>query len=206
MTKSIARHAACDVTLSSSSTSSSGTRMGFDPKEIGSSAQVYTSQGTVLFVDGASGELRHGSPETSPFNVALALDGEHVRICFYDGTSERTIACQPDCSARVDSGTVQANEETAGIASSLFTRLPTGGREFGLAAQGKFLCAEPAGQITLSRSECSDWGEIPHSNQCISAERYHNQLPNRRSSRAFFHYREARLDPIAPMSRRFLRA
>ena len=131
--------------------------MSFDPKEIGSSDIVYTSHGTVLFVDGASGELRHGSPETSPFNVALAFDGEHVRVCFYDGTSERTIACQPDCSARVDSGTLQANEETTAIASSLFTRLPIGGREFGLTAQGKFLCAEPAGQITLSRSECSDW-------------------------------------------------
>jgi hypothetical protein len=121
-----------------------------------SGKQLFTSHGTMIFVDTVSGELRHGPTVGSPCNVVLEREGDLARVRFSDADGRREFVFQPECSYLVSSDNVLANEATV-AAHTLFTCAVTGESEFGLTAGGKFLCAEPDGRITLSRSLCGTW-------------------------------------------------
>jgi FkbM family methyltransferase len=131
-------------------------RLWTDERQMGSGEQAFTSHGTVMFVDAASGELRHGSFETSPSNVALSRQGGTARIRFIGAGSEQNIACLPEYSAIVGSVRMRNTEVTAAT-SNVFTFVPAAGKEFGLRDGGRYLSAEPDGRITLSRSHFRDW-------------------------------------------------
>ncbi len=121
-------------------------------EQIGSNNRIFTSHGTIMFVDTASGELRHGLLERSPSNVIFVPEGEQARIKFCGVDSPQDIAFLPEYSAVV--GSEKAATHTK---SSVFFLVTTIGKEFALTERGKFLCAEPDGRITLSRSECKLW-------------------------------------------------
>jgi hypothetical protein len=121
-------------------------------QQTGSGTQLFTSHGTVIFVDPASGELRHGPPAGSPSNVVLVREGEQARIRFVDANGQQDIVFLPEYSAVI--GSDKAAAITFG---SVFSCAIVLGKEFGLNECGKFLCAEPDGRITLSRFECNRW-------------------------------------------------
>jgi len=127
----------------------------YDYEQIGSNKSLFTSHGTVMFVDAASGELRHGRLEHRLPNVLLVCEGEQVRLKWVDTDNHQDIACLSKYSAVV--GSEKVRETAADITGSVFTYVRTTGKEFGLTQNGLFLSAEPDGRITLSRSTCEDW-------------------------------------------------
>jgi FkbM family methyltransferase len=114
--------------------------------------RVFTAQGTVLFVDPITRELRHAVPETSPRNAGLQLDGERgTFMCVADG-ARQPVVCGRDRSWSISNA--EASEAPTVIKLARMARGWTG-----LTANGLFLCAEADGRVTLSRKACES-GEI----------------------------------------------
>ena len=111
--------------------------------------RVFTAFGTVLYVDAASGELRHGAADSSPANVIFLADGQRGRIAFAGGGALRSIACEADGSR------LAPGPDPAPGASLDILRLNEAW--VGLHLDNVFLCAEPDGRITLSRPHCQTW-------------------------------------------------
>jgi GR25 family glycosyltransferase involved in LPS biosynthesis len=107
-----------------------------------SPARVVTAYGSVLYVDIASGELRHGPPESSPANAILVRDGKRGRILHQEGASRAPIAFEDDCCLTAERGLeiVELNNELVA-----------------LKGYDLFLCAELDGRISLSRSQALLW-------------------------------------------------
>ena len=122
-------------------------------------ARLFTIWGTVLYVDGESGELRHGpidnSPENAAFLAAPAGDPLYRQgsiVHRRDGMCEPVAFVAERC---VSIGKLQADDAPAAT-----TRLELVPLERGLTAMRRenlFLSAEPDGRVTLSRKWCSIW-------------------------------------------------
>jgi hypothetical protein len=128
--------------------------------------RLFSSWGTVLYVDVASEELRHGPVDRSPANARFAADGADGQIMYQTAGSFRPIAFGVDrCRAIERIGT---SDEAASPAVFELVRL----REqwVGLKADGLFLCAEPDGRVTLSRQACSAWESFLPSGSTLSPE------------------------------------
>ncbi len=120
--------------------------------------RVYTSWGTVLFYDPASGQLRHGAIDTSPDNVGLEADsfsGSSLRASLVElsGDLRRPIV------ALADQTLSRPNEGNADSLSKqiVFNVISLEDAIVGLEAGGLFLSAQPDGRITLSRRWCRRW-------------------------------------------------
>lgn len=122
-------------------------------------ARIYTSWGTVLYVDGASGQLRHGPIETSPENAVIAAEPAPAgasrwgRIVHTASGVCEAIVCRAErslCASRAD----RIDDEGQ---ATLLELVALDRGLVALRADGQFLCAEPSGAITLSRSMCSVW-------------------------------------------------
>lgn len=122
-------------------------------------ARLFTSFGTVLYVD-PSGELRHGPIESSPANavfVAVGGGAGPVRsgsiVHLASGGAEEPIACSAEAcrpASSVEGGAAAGGAitlELIAVERSLIA----------LRADGKFLSADPAGPVRLSRPVCSNW-------------------------------------------------
>jgi hypothetical protein len=126
-----------------------------DSARVGS--RVYTTHGTVLYVDGISRELRHGPIVSSPVNALFLPDGSHGRIMYDAGDSLQALSCSSGRSELLACAEAQ-DSETDDTTRSLpleVVRLDLG--LIGLRARDLFLCAEPDGRLTLSRPHCSSW-------------------------------------------------
>jgi len=122
-------------------------------------ARIFTTRGTVLYVDPISGELRHGATETSPENAVLVAESMETGaggwgriVCTANGRCE-SIICRAALSV-CESRAYGADRETGATRLEL---LPLERGLIALRADGQFLCAEPTGRITLSRPVCSLW-------------------------------------------------
>lgn len=116
-------------------------------------SRLFTTHGTVLYVNPVSGELRHGPIESSPANARLLLEGPHGRIVHDSAGSLRPIVCLAHRSHTIES--IGDGERAA--APTVFELVTLYQRWIGLEAEGIFLCAEPDGRVTLSRETCSSW-------------------------------------------------
>ncbi|TGV81491.1 hypothetical protein EN792_034360, partial [Mesorhizobium sp. M00.F.Ca.ET.149.01.1.1] len=118
--------------------------------------RVFTSGGTVLYIDLAAGELRHGDAATSPANVIFVADaastGSSSRgwLGFDNGRTWEPIACLPHRS-------FLASLETKSAEGTLLEVIQLERGLVGFTARSAFVCAEPDGRITLSRPVCSAW-------------------------------------------------
>jgi len=118
-------------------------------------ARVFTVFGTVLYV-GPDGVLRHGDVETVASNAFLAAApgfgpaGRSVRLTWRAGGVERPIDRRDD-----DLGVSTCAGETSAAPSLQLVPLERG--LFGLKRGDNYLCAEPDGRVTASRSTCSTW-------------------------------------------------
>ncbi|RUX19293.1 hypothetical protein EOA27_11755 [Mesorhizobium sp. M2A.F.Ca.ET.037.01.1.1] len=118
--------------------------------------QLFTSHGTIVFVDPSSGEVRHGTFEHSPQNTLLVQQGALARLKFTEAGIDKEIVYLRDYSAIVGSKKFDS-PDVLNILPGTLTPKIFRGREFGLEKGGKFLCAEPDGRITLSRPACETW-------------------------------------------------
>ena len=130
--------------------------------------QIMTHNGHVVFVDTSMGQLLHGAPSSCPRNVFLAICGATGYLLHIAADGQRRsihVTAEPPrhppdvMTASLDQW-IQAFRlvEVAGAE-------PAG---FALSCDGLFLCAEPNGQVTLSRPRLGLWerfhlGEPPAS-------------------------------------------
>ena len=158
--------------------------------------RVFTSHGTVMFVDTRSGELRHGPLEISPPNVALVHEGQHARLTFVRPEAQDDIACLRDYSGVINSEKLKEHNDTPG---SVFRFVSTPTEEFALTDGSRFVCAENDGRVTLSRSMSGRWEKFHTSNARnrdgsvssneIRGKQIHFFVANRRDHIQAHHYR-----------------
>jgi hypothetical protein len=133
-------------------------------------SRLFTTHGTVLYVDPASGELRHGPSDGNSANARLLLDGARGQIIHDAAGSLRPVVCLADRSYSIDgrSDTERPVVPTAFEIVSLYQRW------IGLRSAGVFLCAEPDGRVTLSRETCSSWESffLSESHLSLQKDRY----------------------------------
>jgi glycosyltransferase involved in cell wall biosynthesis len=122
-------------------------------------ARIYTTWGTVLYIDAPSGQLRHGAIETSPDNAVFVADptstGERRQGWMMHASGEifDPIVCGA-LSCRSASGI------NGGDPPPTPTRLELVPLERGLIAfraSGLFLCAQPDGRLDIANPWCSTW-------------------------------------------------
>ena len=119
--------------------------LGFAPPK-----RMFTNHGTALYLN-HSGELRHGPPGIVPLNARFVAEGARGHIECEDGGLPRSIICLPDRCQTI-------NGQGDGLAApTLLEVVRLDGEWVGLKADGKFLCAEPDGKLTLSRNVCNAW-------------------------------------------------
>ncbi len=128
--------------------------------------RLFTTHCTVLYVDPRSGELRHGPVADSPANARFVSRGGHGQIMHEAAGSLCPIVCRTDRSQTIDSG-------DGSLTPTVFEldRLDWG--RVGLRAEGIYLCAEPGGYVTLSRSECGPWEAFLLSDSPSDPNRHH---------------------------------
>jgi hypothetical protein len=115
--------------------------------------QVFTTHGTVFYVDLVTGELRHGSPPISPPNDKITLRGSKAEIVHKAADLLRHIAFSADRSRSISEAT--QTDRTA--APTLFEVVQLDQGRVALRAQGAYLSAEKDGRVTLSREKCDAW-------------------------------------------------
>ncbi|MGX5805674.1 glycosyltransferase family 25 protein [Bradyrhizobium sp. Arg314] len=124
-----------------------------------SRARLFTAFGTVIFVDPATGELRHGAVESSPANayfesVKNSPEGHRQGrlVCVADGSLE-PIHCYSDICLTASQLRLQGRSDGA-------TTLELIALERGLLtlrSNGHFLSAIPDGKVIHGASVCSTW-------------------------------------------------
>jgi Glycosyltransferase 61 len=118
---------------------------------------VHTHHGSIVFLDPATGELRHGGPDLVARNVFMAIrDGQGHLLHVALDAKRFGIRVLPEQAAAV--GTADpAHSEAATAAFRLIETAAGPGSEFGLQNGGLLLCAEVDGRMTLSRSVLGPW-------------------------------------------------
>jgi hypothetical protein len=114
---------------------------------------LFTVHGTVLYVDPASGELRHGPPESSRINASLVSDGARGQILCEAAGARQPIVCLLDRCQTLE----RANRRDGPFTPTIFEVVSLDAGTVGLKARGVFLCAEADGRVTLSRLMCGEW-------------------------------------------------
>jgi glycosyltransferase involved in cell wall biosynthesis len=122
-------------------------------------ARLFTVFGTVLYVDVASGHLRHGPVESSPVNALFVAEpgwGQPHRMgCLMQdkGDSLESIACLPDHCQTVSS--MESGRDLA--VGTPLELVPLERGLIALTAKELFLTADPSGAVYFANSVCSTW-------------------------------------------------
>jgi Domain of unknown function (DUF4422)/Methyltransferase domain len=128
--------------------------------------RLVTAFGTVLYVDAASGELRHGPIASSPSNAVFVSDGSSGRVMHQAAGSLQPIVCQTNGCGVAGRG----ERADPSAEQTVLEIVPIDPGIVGLKAEGVFLCAEVDGQVTLSRSECRAWEMFYFEDATVSQE------------------------------------
>jgi hypothetical protein len=121
--------------------------------------RLFTTSGTTFYVQAGSGQLRHGQTESSPENAVFVADqrrfgGSWTGWLMYDtGNGLRPIACAAEGCWVASEGA----DHDAPATPTALEIVPLERGLIGLEAGGRYLCAEPDGRLTLSRTRCSLW-------------------------------------------------
>src|SRR4029077_11329648 len=122
-------------------------------------ARLFTAFGTVLYVDVASGCLRHGPVENSPANASFVaeLSWGHprgmLRLMQDKGDALEPIVCLPDHCQTVSS--MESGRDSA--VGTVLELVPLERGLVAFAAEGLFLMANPDGRVALAAEVCSVW-------------------------------------------------
>jgi hypothetical protein len=128
-------------------------------------ARLFTSHGTVFYVDEASGEVRHGPLSGSPRNVLFHWHDGCGEIVYRPeaGTVEAAVIVDP-----ATTGLRRADGAGKDQPPLTFERVPVAkgfgldqtlmtNNLVGLRANGLFLCAQADGSVRLDRLHCRMW-------------------------------------------------
>jgi predicted O-methyltransferase YrrM/glycosyltransferase involved in cell wall biosynthesis len=121
--------------------------------------RLLTAFGTVLYVDFASGELRHGPIESSPANALFVADqnsseADRLGWLMHDqGESKDPIVCGGERCQSVSN--VEKDRQPA--AATLLELIPLERGLIAFRSAGLFLCSYPDGRIALATPVCSIW-------------------------------------------------
>ena len=122
-------------------------------------ARIYTSRDTILFVDPASGGLRHGSIDANPKNAALeAVPGPpgvspRGRLVEMRGDSILPIILRSDGGLSSSEGEGSARAPKLPVLNIVYLERGL----VGLECDGVFLCGEGDGSVTFSKRWCRLW-------------------------------------------------
>lgn len=142
--------------------------------------RLLTHHGGVVFADVANGRLLHGPESTSPHNVLLArVGGDGYLLHVAPDGGHYSIRVPPtreainarDGNAKADdakAGDARAGDDGAGVPPTVrwiqsfrvVRIVTTDAVNFCLSDDDLFLCAEPDGQLTLSRSRIGLWEQF----------------------------------------------
>jgi hypothetical protein len=115
-------------------------------------ARLYTTFGTAIYVDPDSSELRHGPAGSSLANALYACPGG-----LFNGSGPGWILHQAAGSLEpVVGGHERCHASAVGVATE-FEGVAVDRCLLGLRANGRYLCAEPDGRVTLSRAGRGPW-------------------------------------------------
>jgi glycosyltransferase involved in cell wall biosynthesis len=122
-------------------------------------ARIFTTWGTVLYVDVASGELRHGPIETSPANAVFALDPtatgpRRQGWLMHDEAGRLAPIAYGALACRAVPSTATGDPP---IPPTLLDLVPLERGLIALSEGGRFLCAQPDGRLDLANTWCSTW-------------------------------------------------
>jgi hypothetical protein len=114
--------------------------------------RIYTTHGTVLYVDDAKGELRHGQETDVPLNLFLIAEESGCVMVHRGGSTTYGVVCFADGQWFIRPW---LEEQTP----TVFVRCPVTSDTtlVGLRAGPFFLCAEPNGEVSLNRLQCQAW-------------------------------------------------
>jgi hypothetical protein len=111
--------------------------------------RLFTSWNTSVYIDDRTGRLRHGQGSAHPADVRLALELARATLLHAGAEPERPIHCVGEVCAL---GQVGGGTEFEYIWSAGWSEV-----WFGLRHKDLYLCAEPDGRITLSKTELKKW-------------------------------------------------
>jgi hypothetical protein len=121
--------------------------------------RLFTTWGTVLYVDADSGELRHGPIDSGPENAVFVADADVLPgrrqgwMVYNQGDTAKRILCTPEKGFAVAGVEGDDGLDTA----TLLELIPLERGLIAFTAEGRFLCAEPDGRVALARPWCSTW-------------------------------------------------
>jgi glycosyltransferase involved in cell wall biosynthesis len=124
-----------------------------------STTRLFTAFGTVLYIDIASGELRHGPIESSPANAVFVADSSSAgpyrrgRLTYDSRETRAWITCFAE-RCHVLSG---ADEDDSSANPTILELIPLERGLITFKAGNLFLSAIPDGRILLRASACSTW-------------------------------------------------
>jgi hypothetical protein len=123
--------------------------------------RVFTSSGTVLYIEKQSGQLRHGGLADSPTNT-LALfvsDSSPFEGCWVGWLMHDTISGLQPITCTADGCWSLGGTDTAvpSATPTVLQLIPLEQGVVGIQSGGRYLCAEPDGRVSLSRPKCSLW-------------------------------------------------
>jgi hypothetical protein len=142
-------------------------------------ARLFTAFGTLLYVDVATGYLRHGPVESSPANAVFVAEPgwgqphRTGRLMQDKGDSLEPIVCLPDHCQTVSS--MESGRDSAVGTPLELVRLERGLIAFG--AEGLFLMADPNGRVALAAQVCSTWECFLASDHWCTDGAGNDQLP-----------------------------
>jgi hypothetical protein len=141
--------------------------------------RLMTHHGSVVFADVSGGRLLHGPESASPANVLLARvggdfyllhvtpDGGHYSIRVPPGREGIDARVGDARVGDARAGDARAGDDEAAIPPTLrwiqsfrVVRIETDPASFALSDGDLFLCAEPDGRLTLSRSRIGYWEQF----------------------------------------------
>ena len=133
--------------------------------------RLSTTFGTVLYVDVASREVRHGAIDSSRANAVLVAsesshEGSQTGWLMYDAAG----VLQPIvCSGGACWAASSSARAATFVTPSPFEIVRLDYERIGLRSGSFYLCAEADGRITLSRTVCSAWESFtPLENWCAA--------------------------------------
>ncbi len=122
-------------------------------------ARLFTTFGTVLYVDSVSGELRHGAIETSPANAVLVPHAAPVPLRRFGSLMYEQEGLRKPIAMSAGNFSVMKSVEgsDSSVAAVELEVISLERGLVGLKWEGQFLTAEPDGRIDGSRTWCSTW-------------------------------------------------
>lgn len=108
-------------------------------------ARLFTAHRSVLYVDPASGELRHGNLADSPSNAQLVCQDRRAEILCTTAADQAIVCSANGCCA------------STRAAATTFELTQLGHRRLALRADDLFLSAIPDGRVALSAARCQAW-------------------------------------------------